>query len=125
LTISYLPNAFRAFPITKLGCVNASSDDKSNNIACSQCGGDSLSYALNSSDYTKACKLIGSDGLTTAYCSQKENGNSPRIITSCYQGSFSADRPLQPSPCPALADNGNNVYCMVSENLKNNFENDY
>jgi len=114
-----LPNAFRAFPITKLDYVTASTDDKSNNIGCSQCGGDSLSYALNTSDYTKTCKLIGYDGLTTAYCSQKTNGNSPRIITSCYQGSFSADRPLIPSPCPALDDNGNNVYCMVSGNSSN------
>ena len=116
MTISYLSNAFRAFPITKLECVTTSTDDKSNNIGCSQCGSDSLNYALSSSDWTKACKLIGSDGLTTAYCSQKENGNSPKIITSCYQGAFSANRPLIPSPCPSLADKSNNVYCMVSGN---------
>ncbi len=109
-----MSNAFRAFPATQLSCVNASTDDKSNNIGCSQCGGDSLSYALNTSDYTKACKLIGYDGLATAYCSRKENGNSPRIITSCYQGAFSANKPLQPTPCaPYKTDNGNNVYCMV------------
>ncbi len=117
MTISYLSNAFRAFPITKLECVTAATDDKSNNIGCGQCVANSLNYALNTSDYTKTCQLTGYDGLTKAYCSQKENGNSPKIITSCYQGSFSADRPLQPSPCAALADKNNNVYCMVSIEL--------
>ena len=114
-----MPNdkAFRAFPITKLECVAASTDDKSNGIGCGLCEGNSLQYSLKATDWYKTCKLTSYDGLSTAYCSQKDDGNKPTIVTSCYQGTFTTEAPLQPSECGAdefNTDNGNSQWCTVS-----------
>ena len=59
----------------------------------------------------KVCKLSSTDGFSTAYCSQKSEGNTPTIVTSCYQ------TPLQPSECvadDANTDNRNSKWCTVS-----------
>ena len=133
-----MPNekAFSAFPITKLECLTAAStDDISNGIGCGLCDGDSLQHNLVDKDWYKTCKLTSYDGLSTAYCSGKESTsnpfssypNTPSIITSCYQGSFTAETPLQPKKCPvssilslvsfmggSVDFNSNNIYCAVS-----------
>ena len=110
MTITYVTSemAFLAIPVTKLECVSAATDEKSNGIGCDLCDGDSLQHSLVQSDWYKTCKL--SDGLSTAYCSKINSvgagffygySNIPYIVVSCYQGAFTAETPLQPKKCPA------------------------
>jgi hypothetical protein len=112
VTITYQKSdaAFHSFPITSLQCV----DDLAVDSTCKKCESTSLTYSLNSTDWAKVCKIPSDDGLSTTYCSSISN--VPRITTSCYQGSFSAETPLLPSKCaPSLDDGLNNRWCIVSE----------
>jgi hypothetical protein len=107
LTITYSDQtkAFRAFPKATLGCVTLSSDTNVN-TGCSKCQPDgllgSLSYNLyqiysfNQQFPAQTCQFKSDDGLSTVYCSKQPNGNRPQIVANCYQGAFSADKPLEP-----------------------------
>jgi hypothetical protein len=97
--------AFQAFPISSFTCVTLD-DDIDEEIGCQQCNANSLflpifefintGFSFNQQNTASVCKLTSSDGLTTAYCSASNGGNRPQLSFSCYQGAFSADKPLKP-----------------------------
>ena len=89
-----------------MGCVQLSGDTDSN-TGCSKCQSDSL-LGRNTYDYyqvfsfnqeftNEICRFKSDDGLSTVYCSQKDNGNRPLVVTTCYVGAFSAETPLKPT----------------------------
>ena len=96
--------AFQSFPTSSFTCVTLASDTDSE-IGCKLCNTNSLTsslfeklnsvFSFNQQSTPSVCKLTRSDGLTTAYCSQQPNGNRPQVSFSCYQGTFSAEVPLQ------------------------------
>ncbi len=87
-------------------------------LSCSKCNGADMDHSLAGSDWQQTCQLKSANDLSTAYCSRIAFGSYPFIIFSCYQGSFSAESPLIPTPCPQiqlpLSPNTNSVWCAVS-----------
>ena len=107
--ITTYTDGFKALPSTVGSCVTASDDlGTVNSQGCAFCQ-PNLLLAVNQ------CILKSNDGLITAVCSQKENGNA-LAVTSCYTGIFSTGSTNMPTAQPCAK---SSQYCQVNKWRKN------